>query len=59
MTTRATPRLRAVLANREFRALWFAETQSMLGDQLTIVALAILIFDRTGSPLLSAVVYSL
>ncbi|MFG1639956.1 MFS transporter [Amycolatopsis sp. NPDC049252] len=59
MTTRATPRLRAVLANREFRALWFAETQSMLGDQLTIVALAILVFDRTGSPLLSAVVYSL
>ena len=59
VTTRATPRLRAVLANREFRALWFAETQSMLGDQLTIVALAILIFDRTGSPLLSAVVYSL
>jgi predicted MFS family arabinose efflux permease len=59
VTTRATPRLRVVLANREFRALWFAETQSMLGDQLTIVALAILIFDRTGSPLLSAVVYSL
>ncbi|MDT7798026.1 MAG: hypothetical protein QOI78_1459 [Actinomycetota bacterium] len=59
MTTRATPRLRAVLANREFRALWFAETQSMLGDQLTIVALAILVFDRTGSPLLSAIVYSL
>jgi predicted MFS family arabinose efflux permease len=59
VTTRATPRLRAVLANREFRALWFAETQSMLGDQLTIVALAILVFDRTGSPLLSAVVYSL
>ncbi|MEU5260780.1 MFS transporter [Amycolatopsis sp. NPDC021455] len=59
VTTRATPRLRAVLANREFRALWFAETQSMLGDQLTIVALAILIFDRTGSPLLAAVVYSL
>jgi predicted MFS family arabinose efflux permease len=59
VTTRATPRLRAVLANREFRALWFAETQSMLGDQLTIVALAILVFDRTGSPLLSAIVYSL
>lgn len=59
MTTDATPRLRTVLANREFRALWFAETQSQLGDQLTIVALAILVFDRTGSPLLSAIVYSL
>ena len=59
MTTHATPRLRAVLSHREFRALWFAETQSLVGDQLTIVALAILVFDRTGSALLSAVVYSL
>jgi MFS family permease len=59
VTTRAAPRFKAVLANREFRALWLAETQSMLGDQLTIVALAVLVFDRTGSPLLSAVVYAL
>jgi predicted MFS family arabinose efflux permease len=59
VTTHASPRLRAVLANREFRALWFAEAQSLIGDQLTIVALAILTFDRTGSALLSAVVYAL
>lgn len=59
MTTQSSPRLREVLANREFRALWFAEAQSQLGDQLTIVALAILTYDRTGSALLSAIVYSL
>nr|WP_184905536.1 MFS transporter [Amycolatopsis umgeniensis] len=49
----------AALANLEFRALWLAEVQSLIGDQLTIVALAILVYDRTGSALLSAVVYSL
>jgi len=55
----AAPRMTAALANREFRALWLAEVQSLIGDQLTIVALAILVYDRTGSALLSAVVYSL
>ncbi|WP_410654286.1 MFS transporter [Amycolatopsis sp. lyj-112] len=59
MKTNATPKMTAALANREFRALWFAEVQSLIGDQLTIVALAILVYDRTGSALLSAVVYSL
>lgn len=59
MTTKSSPRLRDVLRNREFRALWFAEAQSLIGDQLTIVTLAILIFNRTGSALLSAVVYAL
>lgn len=59
MKTNAAPRMTAALANREFRALWLAEIQSLIGDQLTIVALAILVYDRTGSPLLSAVVYSL
>ncbi|WP_145926552.1 MFS transporter [Amycolatopsis orientalis] len=59
MKTNAAPRMTAALANREFRALWLAEVQSLIGDQLTIVALAILVYDRTGSALLSAVVYSL
>lgn len=49
----------AVLAVSEFRALWFAEAQSVFGDQLAKVALTILVFDRTGSPLLAAVVYAL
>ncbi|MFE6615646.1 MFS transporter [Amycolatopsis sp. NPDC057786] len=59
MKTNAAPRMTAALANREFRALWLAEVQSLIGDQLTIVALAILVYERTGSALLSAVVYSL
>ncbi|KMS87716.1 arabinose ABC transporter permease [Streptomyces regensis] len=33
------------LRNREFRALWLAEAQSVAGDHLTTVALAILVFD--------------
>jgi MFS family permease len=49
----------AVLANTEFRALWFAEAQSVFGDQLAKVALTILVFDRTNSPLLAALTYAL
>ena len=49
----------AVLAVPEFRALWFAEAQSVFGDQLAKVALTILVYDRTGSALLAAVVYAL
>lgn len=49
----------AVLRVVEFRALWAAEAQSMIGDQLARVALSILVFDRTGSPSLSALVYAL
>jgi MFS family permease len=49
----------ATLANVEFRALWLAEAQSLVGDQLTTVALAIMVFQRTHSPLLAALVYSL
>src|SRR5690606_24879149 len=47
------------LRNREFRALWLAEAQSVAGDHLTTVALAILVFDRTGSALWSALVYAM
>ncbi|WP_020670774.1 MFS transporter [Amycolatopsis nigrescens] len=49
----------AALGNTEFRALWFAEAQSLIGDQLTTVALAIMVYSQTGSALWSAVVYSL
>jgi len=44
----------AVLRVAEFRALWIAEAQSMAGDQLARVALSVLVFDRTGSPSLTA-----
>lgn len=58
MSQRA-PGFAAVLAVPEFRALWFAEAQSVFGDQLAKVALTILVYDRTGSALLAAVVYAL
>jgi MFS family permease len=50
---------REAFAVGEFRALWMAQALSYIGDQLAQVALAILVFDRTGSPLLTAVTYAL
>ncbi|HEX3649899.1 MAG TPA: MFS transporter [Pseudonocardiaceae bacterium] len=49
----------AVLAVREFRALWLAEAVSVAGDQLAKVALALTVYNRTGSALWTAVVYAL
>jgi MFS family permease len=57
--SRGTPGFTAVLAVTEFRALWFAEAQSVFGDQLAKVALTILVYNRTGSPLLAALMYAL
>lgn len=51
--------LGAVLAVGEFRALWLAEAVSIGGDQLAKVAIALLVYHRTGSALWSAVVYAL
>jgi predicted MFS family arabinose efflux permease len=46
------------LAVREFRALWFSEILSVVGDRLALVALTLLVYDRTHSPLLTAVAYA-
>jgi MFS family permease len=43
----------------EFRHLWLAQTLSSLGDQLAQVALAVLVYHRTQSPLLTALTYAL
>ncbi|MBP2473214.1 putative MFS family arabinose efflux permease [Crossiella equi] len=43
----------------EFRALWLAELQSVIGDQLAKVALSLLVFQRTQSALLTAGTYAL
>jgi MFS family permease len=51
--------MRSALANGEFRTVWLAEAQSTLGDQLTTVALALLVYHRTGSALWSAAAYAL
>ncbi|GAA2846601.1 MFS transporter [Streptosporangium fragile] len=48
-----------VIALREFRALWLGQGLSLLGDQLSRVALSVLVFERTESPLATASVYAL
>ena len=44
-----------VFAVREFRALWLSQILSAGGDRLALVALALLVYDRTRSPLLAAI----
>jgi MFS family permease len=48
-----------VFAVREFRWLWVAQVLSYAGDQFAQVAIAILVFHRTGSSFLTALVYAL
>jgi MFS family permease len=50
--------LRDVFAVGEYRAVWFAQLASFAGDQFAQIALAILVYDRTHSPLLAAVVFA-
>jgi MFS family permease len=56
----AAPRatFRDVFAVREFRSLWLSVVLSSAGDRLALVALAVLVFERTRSPLLAALAYS-
>jgi MFS family permease len=49
---------RDVLAVREFRVLWTSVILSTTGDRLALVAITLLVFDRTHSPLLAAAVYA-
>jgi MFS family permease len=49
---------RQVFAVREFRVLWSSVILSTAGDRLALVALTLLVFDRTRSPLLAAAVYA-
>jgi hypothetical protein len=46
----ARVRFGEVFASREFGALWLAYLLSVAGDQLALVALTVLVFDRTRSP---------
>jgi MFS family permease len=50
---------RETFAVSEFRALWVAAVFSIVGDQLAKIALSVLVFNRTGSPLLTATIYAL
>ncbi|MFI7298498.1 MFS transporter [Streptomyces sp. NPDC050121] len=48
-----------VLAVREFRAVFAAHLLSMLGVIVAEVALSVLVYDLTGSPLMSALAWAL
>lgn len=49
----------AVFAVREFRPMFAAHVLSMLGTVLAQVALAVLVFRETHSPVLTALVFAL
>jgi MFS family permease len=42
--------IRRVLRHRDFRMLWLAQSTSTIGDNIVLVALALFIIKRTGSP---------
>lgn len=50
---------RSVFAVADFRWLWCGEALSQAGDQLARVALAVLVYQRTSSPALTALSYAL
>jgi len=52
------PSFRDVFAVPEFRALWLSYVLSGLGDRLALLALTLLVYDRTRSPLLAAVTFA-
>ncbi|HEY6788104.1 MAG TPA: MFS transporter, partial [Trebonia sp.] len=57
-TTARRASFRDVFTVREFRALWASQILSVGGDRLALVALTLLIYDRTHSPLLAAVAFA-
>jgi MFS family permease len=57
-TSRRPARYRDVFAVAEFRAVFLADLVSLLGDQIAAVAVAVLLYERTGSPLLAALGYA-
>lgn len=48
----------AVLRNREFAALLVSQGLSVAGDQLARIAVAVLVFDRTGSAFTASATYA-
>ena len=52
------PSFRDVFAVPEFRALWLSYVLSGAGDRLALVALTLLVYDRSRSPLLAAVTFA-
>ena len=60
MTSSPAPRpsYRSVFAVSEFRALWLSYVLSAGGDRLALVAMTLLVYARTKSPLLAAVTFA-
>ena len=52
------PGFRDVLGLREYRAMFWAELFSFAGDQVAAVALAVLLYQRSGSPFIAALGYA-
>jgi MFS family permease len=52
------PSFRDVFAVSEFRALWASYVLSAAGDRLALVALTLLVYDRSKSPLLAAITFA-
>ena len=48
-----------MLADGEFRALWLAHLFSLAGDQISRVALSVLVYERTGSTTVTALSYAM
>jgi MFS family permease len=49
---------RDIFAVREYRHLFAANLLSLIGDQLTAVALSFMVYARSGSPLLAALTFA-
>jgi MFS family permease len=49
---------REVFAVREYRTLFWADLASLVGDQVAAVAIAVLLYERSGSPLIAALGYA-
>jgi predicted MFS family arabinose efflux permease len=57
-STASRPSYREVFAHPEFRALWVSYVLSMGGDRVALVALTLLVYDRSKSPLLAAITFA-
>ena len=57
-STARRPSFRDVFAHPEFRTLWASYVLSAAGDRLALVALTLLVYARSRSPLLAAVTFA-
>jgi len=57
-STARRPSFRDVFAHPEFRALWASYALSAVGDRLALVALTLLVYNRSKSPLLAAITFA-